>query len=85
VPALAFSVIGLSFSEAQAIANVGATNPLGDPHLFQWLAHLLFAPLPDGHETVCIRQVTLVELASLFQRPYSSAKGKGVVRPTTQW
>jgi membrane-associated protease RseP (regulator of RpoE activity) len=50
VPAIVFSIIGLQWSEVIEMADVRATQRLGEPILFQVLAYLSFGPLPEGQD-----------------------------------
>jgi membrane-associated protease RseP (regulator of RpoE activity) len=47
VPALAFSVIGLQWSEVRLIENRAESLMLGEPLIFQLLAYWTFGPLPE--------------------------------------
>jgi membrane-associated protease RseP (regulator of RpoE activity) len=50
VPALAFSIIGLSQSRIAPDLPFAAANRLGEPLLFHWLANWILGPIPPGHE-----------------------------------
>jgi membrane-associated protease RseP (regulator of RpoE activity) len=50
VPALTFSIIGLSWSRMAPILPIGNGNQLGTPLLFQWLCDLILGPTPPGQD-----------------------------------
>jgi membrane-associated protease RseP (regulator of RpoE activity) len=52
LPTIAFCAWGLSMSEVGAVAHGPGVWRFGEPLLFQWLAHWMLGPLPDGHEVL---------------------------------
>lgn len=52
VPALAFCVLGLQWSQVEVIADSQTTLMLGEPLLFRMLAYLTFGPLSEGHDII---------------------------------
>ena len=50
VPALAFSALGLYWSEVHRVDPRWQAIMLGEPLLFQWLSSAIFGPLPEGHD-----------------------------------
>ena len=50
VPALAFSIIGLSWSRIAPMTAIEGARSLGTPLLFQWLCDLILGPAPPGQD-----------------------------------
>lgn len=52
VPALAFSIVGLQWSQLIPIPEGASTVTLGEPLLFRLLGYLTFGPLPEGQDVL---------------------------------
>jgi membrane-associated protease RseP (regulator of RpoE activity) len=50
VPALAFSIIGLTQSTVAPVVQADGVRSLGTPLLFQWLGDWILGPMPPGHD-----------------------------------
>ena len=50
VPAVCFSILGLQWSQVVEITDHSSGLKLGEPILFQWIAHLTFGRVPEGHD-----------------------------------
>lgn len=52
VPTLIFCFLGLQWSEIKPLPHDGAGLTLGEPLLFQAMAHLTLGPLPEGKDII---------------------------------
>lgn len=58
-------VLGLTLSEVQFVPKDGMSLFLGEPLAFQWLAHLIHGPLPQGQD-ILLHPIAFAGWAALF-------------------